>query len=179
MMEIRWLEAHVKKKNRQEAPAREELKRLDCLKVLDLFETTCKILNTPMEVKKIWARRQLMPWFRGNMTAWLFEYAKKHMSKHSRVYCAYQLDIGAGAFKRAFVTHRNAVNTAVKRTSRMSECNGRKKENVLMEDLERNVTLCLHNSFCRNKESNVDHRSCCKQRVEEQKNGGLLPTASE
>ena len=54
-----------------------------------------------------------MPWFRANMTAWLNEYAKKHMSKHSRVYSAYQLDIGAGAFKLAFVTHPNAVTTAV------------------------------------------------------------------
>ena len=47
------------------------------------------------------------------------------MSKHSRVYSAYQLDIGAGAFKLAFVTHRNTVTTAVKRTSRTNECDGR------------------------------------------------------
>ena len=122
-----------------------------------------------MEVKKIWARRRLMPWFRANMTAWLYGHAKKHMSKHSSVYSAYQLDIGAGAFKRAFVTHRNAVTTAVKRTSRTSEFNGREKEEILKEDLERNVTLCLHNSFCRNRESNVDPLPCSKQRVEEQK----------
>ena len=44
------------------------------------------------------------------MTAWLYEYAKKHMSKQSRVYSAFKLDIGAGAFKRAFVSHRNARN---------------------------------------------------------------------
>ena len=31
------------------------------------------------------------------------------------------------------------------------------------------MTLCLHNSFCRNRESNVDPLPCCKQRVEEQK----------
>ena len=62
------------------------------------------------------------------MTAWLNEYAKKHMSKHGRVYSGYQLDIGAGAFKRAFVTHRNAVNTAVKRISRTSERSGREKK---------------------------------------------------
>ena len=103
------------------------------------------------------------------MTAWLYEYAKKHMSKHSRVYSAYQLDIGAGAFKRAFVTHRTAVTTAVKRTSRTSECNGREIEEMLKEDLERNVTLCLHNSYCRNRDSNVDPLPCCKQKVEEQK----------
>ena len=40
---------------------------------------------------------------------------------------------------------------------------------IVDEDLERNVTLCLHNSFCRNRESNVDPLPCCKQRVEEQK----------
>ena len=166
MMAIRCLEAHVKEKNRQEATTREQLQKLDCLKGLDLFETMC---NIPMEVKKIWARRRLMPWFRANMTAWLYEYAKKHMSKHGRVYSVYQLDIGAGAFKRAFVTHWNAVTTGVKRISSTSERNGREKEEMLKEDLERNVTLCLHNSFCRNRESNVDPLPCCKQRVEEQK----------
>ena len=169
MMAIRWLEAHAKENTRQEAPTREQLQKLDGLKDLDLFETMCKILNMPMEVKKIWARRRLMPWFRANMTAWFYEDAKKHMSKHGRVYSVYQLDIGAGAFKRAFVTHRNAVTTAVKRISRMSERDGREKEDMLKEDLERNVTLCLHNIFCRNRESNVDPLPCCKQRIEEQK----------
>ena len=118
---------------------------------------------------KVWARKRLMPWFRANMNAWLYEYAKKHMSKHSRVYSAYQLDIGSGTFKRAFATHRNAVSTAVKRMSRTSDCDGREREEMLKEDLERNVTLCLHNSFCRNIETNEDLLPCCKQRVEEQK----------
>ena len=85
MIAIRWLEAHVKKNNRQETPTKEQLHELDCLKDLDLFETTCKTLNIPMEVKMIWTRRRLMPWFRANMTARLYEYVKKHMSKHSRV----------------------------------------------------------------------------------------------
>ena len=61
------------------------------------------------------------------------------------------------------------MTTAVKRTSRTSECDGSEKEEMLKEDLERNVTLCLHNSFCRNRESNIDPPACCKQRVEEQK----------
>ena len=77
--------------------------------------------------------------------------------------------IGAGTFKRAFVTHRNAVSTALKRISRTNERSGKEKEETLKEYLERNVTLCLHNSFCRNRESNVDPLPCCKQRVEEQK----------
>ena len=32
MMAIRWLEAHVKENNKQEAPTREQLRKLDCLK---------------------------------------------------------------------------------------------------------------------------------------------------
>ena len=91
------------------------------------------------------------------------------MPKHSRVYSAYQLDIGAGVFKRAFVTHRKAVTTAVKRISRTSECNGREKKEMFKEDLERNVTLCFRDSFCRNRESIVDPIPCCRQKVEEQK----------
>ena len=47
------------------------------------------------------------------------------MSKHSRVYREHQLDSGAGAFKRAFVSHRNTVTNIVKRTSRASESDGR------------------------------------------------------
>ena len=91
------------------------------------------------------------------------------MSKHSRVYSAYQLDSGTGAFKRAFVTHRNVVTAAVKKKSKTSECDGREREEMLKEELERNVTLCLHNSFCRNRETDVDPLPCCKQRVEEQR----------
>ena len=67
------------------------------------------------------------------------------------------------------MTHQNAVTTAVKRISRTRERSGKEKEEMLKEDLERNMTLCLHNSFCRNRESNVDPLPCCKQRVEEQK----------
>ena len=84
------------------------------------------------------------------------------MSKNGRVYSTYQLDIGAGAFERAFVTHRNAVTSAVKRISRMSERDEREKEEMLKEDLKRNVTFCLHNSFCRKRESNVDPLPCCR-----------------
>ena len=53
MMAIRWLEAHVKENNRQETPTKEQWQELDSLEDLDLFETTCEILNIPMEVKKI------------------------------------------------------------------------------------------------------------------------------
>ena len=54
-MAIRWLEAHVKENSRQEVQTKEQLEELDCLNYFDLLATMCKILNIPMEVKKIWA----------------------------------------------------------------------------------------------------------------------------
>ena len=127
-----------------------------------------KLLNFPPDVKKISARIRLLPWFRDNLTAWLYEYAKMHMSKHIREYRSCQMDIGSEAFKRAFVTHRNAVTRAVQRTLKTNDCDGSEREEIMKEDLERSLTLCLHNSFCRNRETNVDPLPCCKQKVDEQ-----------
>ena len=61
------------------------------------------------------------------------------MWKHSRTYSSYQMDVGTVAFKRAFVTHWNAVTTAVKRKSKTNFSDRREREEVLKEDLERNV----------------------------------------
>ena len=47
------------------------------------------------------------------------------------------------------------------------------KKEVLKADLERNVSLCLHNSFCRNREQKVNViLPCCKQRLVEQERRG-------
>ena len=40
------------------------------------------------------------------------------------------------------------MTTAVMRTSKTSECDRRERGELLKEDLERNMTLCLDNSFC-------------------------------
>ena len=42
-MAIRWLEAHVKENNGQEAPTKEQLEKLDFLKNLDLFEECARL----------------------------------------------------------------------------------------------------------------------------------------
>ena len=60
------------------------------------------------------------------------------MSKHSRVYSYYQMDIGSEIFKRASMTHQNAVTTAVKKTLKTIECDGRERDEKLKEDLEKN-----------------------------------------
>ena len=48
-MAIRWLEAHVKEKNRQEANNIKHLAEFDCPKDLDPCKTIGKILNIPLE----------------------------------------------------------------------------------------------------------------------------------
>ena len=77
--------------------------------------------------------------------------------------------MGPQTFKRACVTHRNAVTPTVKRTVRTIDLEGRGQKDMLREDVERNVMLCLHSGFCRNTETSVDPLPCCKQRVKEQK----------
>ena len=57
---------------------------------------------------------------------------------------------------RAFLTHRNAVTTAVKRVAGAPCVTEDEKKQVLRADLERNVSLFLHYSFCRNREQKVN-----------------------
>ena len=115
-----------------------------------------------------------MSWFRAVMTSWMYERAKRHMSKNKETYQSFQLDIGPGVFKRAFLTHRNTVTTAVKRVAGAPCATEAEKTDVLRADLERNVSLCLHNSFCRNREQkvNADLLPCCKPRLLEQESWG-------
>ena len=91
-----------------------------------------------------------MPWFRAVMTSWTYECSKRHMSRNTEAYHCFDLDIGPGAYMRAFLTHSNAVTTAVKRVAGAPCVTEAEKREVLRADLERNVSLCLHNSFCRN-----------------------------
>ena len=87
---------------------------------------------------------------------------------------SFQLNIAPGAYKNAFLTHRNAVNTTERRVVGMPCANENEKNKVLQADLEPNVSLCLHNSFCRNREQNVnvDLLPYCEQRLLEQENYG-------
>ena len=57
------------------------------------------------------------------------------------------------------------MTTAVKRTSRTNDCDGREKEEMLKVDQKRNVTLCFHEPFCRNRETSVDPLHSCKKWV--------------
>ena len=135
---------------------------------LDLFRTTCKVLKIPKAIERIWARQKLTPWLRAVMTAWVF--FKPHMSQNMEAHQSFQLNIVPGVYKEAFLMHRNAVTTAVKRVAGMSCTTESKNKEVLQADLEQNVSLCLHNSFCRIREQkvNVNLAPCCKQRLQKQ-----------
>ena len=57
------------------------------------------------------------------------------MSKHIRVYSSYQMDIGSENFKRVFVTHRNIVTTAVNKTLKSIDCDGRELHGVILGEV--------------------------------------------
>ena len=73
---------------------------------------------------------------------------KDHMRKYQKEYRQFQAEIGPEAFKRPLLTHRNAITTGWKRVGRVSRDNTKARESILEEDLAKNVSLSLHNSFC-------------------------------
>ena len=175
MLAVRWLEANAGSCGQETAvPTPEQLSNVKMNRNLDLFRTTCKVLRIPKAIERIWTRQRLIPWFRVVMTSWMYERAKRHMSRNTEAYQSFQLDIGTGAYKRAFLTHRNAVTTAVKRVAGAPCVTETEKREVSRADLERNVSLCVHNSFCRNREQkvNVNLIPCCKPRLLEQEKWG-------
>ena len=68
----------------------------------------------------------------------------------------HQLYVGPGAYKGAILSHRNAVTAAITRVAGMSCTTEQEKKEILQADLERNVDLCLYNSFCRKREQKVN-----------------------
>ena len=74
------------------------------------------------------------------------------MKKYQKEYRQFLADIGPQAFKRPLLTHRNAITTGWKRVGRVSRDNTKARESILEEDLAKNVSLSLHNSFCLNRE---------------------------
>ena len=112
---VRWLEANSGTSEQETAvPTPEQLSNVK-MKHKNLFRNTCKVLRIPKPIERIWSRQRLMPWFRAVMTSWMYERAKRQMSRNTEAYQSFQLDIGPGAYKRASLTHRNAVTMAVKR----------------------------------------------------------------
>ena len=94
---------------------------------------------------------------------------KEHMKKHRKEYRQFLAEIGPEAFKRPLLTHRNAITMSWKRVVRVSRDNTKARESILEEDLAKNVSLSLHNSFCLNRESKVKGLLNQAKRLQEQR----------
>ena len=70
---------------------------------------------------------------------------------------------------------------AVKRVAGMYCTAESDKKEILQAYLERNMSMCLHNSFCRNREHkvHVDLLPCCKQRLLEHESWGVARNSVE
>ena len=84
-------------------------------------------------------------------------------------YRQFLAEIGPEAFKRPLLTHRNAITTGWKRVGRVSKDNTKARESILEEDLAKNVSLSLHNSYCLNRESRVKSLPNQAKRLQEQR----------
>ena len=152
MLALRWIEENVTKYRESKTPTAESIHAIDYSRRLELFETVCKVFAIPMEVRHVWSRIRFFPWFRATLTSWLYIATKDHMKKYQKEYRQFLAEIGPEAFKRPLLTHRNAITTGCKRVGRVSRDNTKARESILEEDLAKNVSLSLHNSFCLNRE---------------------------
>ena len=114
-----------------------------------------KVFAIPMEVRHVWSRIRFFPYH--------------HMKKYQKEYRQFLAEIGPEAFKRPLLTHRNAITTGWKRVGRVSRNNTKARESILEEDLAKNVSLSLHNSFCLNRESRVKSLPNQAKRLQEQR----------
>ena len=171
MLALRWIEENVTKYRESKTPTAQSIYAIDYSRRLELFETACKVFAIPMEVRHIWSRIRFFPWFRATLTSWLYMVPKDHMRKYQKEYRQFQADIGPEAFKRPLLTHRNAITTGWKRVGRVSRNNTKARESIQEEDLAKNVSLSLHNSFCLNRESRVKRLPNQAKRLQEQREG--------
>ena len=169
MLALRWIEENVAKYWESKTPTAESIYAIDYSRRLELFETACKVFAIPMEVRHVWRRLRFSPWFRATLTSWLYMVTKDHMRKYQKEYRQFQAEIGPEAFKRPLLTHRNAITTGWKRVGRVSRNNTRARESILEEDLAKNVSMSLHNSFCLNRESRVKSLPNQAKRLQEQR----------
>ena len=169
MLALRWIEENFTKYRESKTPTAESIYAIDYSRRLELFETACKVFAIPMEVRHVWSRIRFFPWFRATLTSWLYMVTKDHMRKSQKEYRQFQAEIGPGAFKRPLLTHRNAITTGWKRVGRVSRNNTKARESILEEDLAKNVSLSLHNSFCLNRESRMKSLPNQAKRLQEQR----------
>ena len=169
MLALRWIEENVTKYRESKTPMAESIYAIDYSRRLEIFETACKVFAIPMELRHVWSRISFFPWFRARLTSWLYMVTKDPMKKHRKEYRQFLAEIGREAFKRPLLTHRNAITTGWKRVGRVSRGNTKARETILEEDLAKNVSLSLHNSFCLNRDSKVKGLPNQAKRLQEQR----------
>ena len=83
ILALRWIEENVAKYRESKAPTAESIHAIDYSRMLELFETACKVFAIPMEVKHVWSRIRFFPWFRPTLTSWLYAVTRDHMKEAS------------------------------------------------------------------------------------------------
>ena len=164
-----WIEENIANYLESKAKTGEMIHAIDYSRRFELFETACKVFAVPMEVRHVWSRIRFFSWFRATLTSWLYTSTENHMKKHQKEYRQFLAEIGPEAFKRPLLTHRNRITTGWKRVSRVSSDKTKARESILEEDLAKNVSLNLHNSFCMNRESKVKSLPSQTRRLQEQR----------
>ena len=91
------------------------------------------------------------------------------MKKRQKEYRQFLAEIGPEVFRRPLLTHRNGISTGWKMVGIVFRGNTKARESILEEDMAKNVSLILHNSFCLNRESKVKSLPNQSRRLQDQR----------
>ena len=69
------------------------------------------------------------------------------MKNIKKGYRQFQAELGPEAFRRLLLTHHNGIITGWKRAGKVSRDNTKARESILEDDLAKNESLKLHNTF--------------------------------
>ena len=159
-----------RKYRESKTPTVESIHAIDYSRRLELFETACKVFAIPNGGQARVEPHKILPigferhWHHG-YTLW----RRITWRSNQKEYRQFLAEIGPGFFKRPLLTHRNAITTGWKRVGRVSRDNTKARESILEEDLAKNVSLSLHNSFCLNRESKVKGLPIQPKKLQEQR----------
>ena len=93
MLALQWIEQNITNYWESKAPTVEAMNAIDYSRRLELFETACKVLAVPMEVRHVWSRIRFFSWFRATLT-----------EQSQKEYRQFLAEIGPEAFKRSLLT---------------------------------------------------------------------------
>ena len=152
MLASRWIEENVTKYRESKTPTAESIHAIDYSRRLELFETVCKVFAIPMEVAIRMEPHQVL-----SVVPRDVDILVVHSDEGSHEEIPEGISTVPGRDRHGSLQWTSADpskcnHNRLEKIGRVSRDNTKARKSILEEDLAKNVSLSLHNSFCLNRE---------------------------